>query len=198
MKMKPLLTSLVLTNLVSIFAAPATAADIGAGLFGTYCTACHGAAGLGDGDMANVVSIPSPNLTLLAKNNDGVFPMLKVLQIIDGRSGVRAHGGAMPLWGDVFSEQIADPEGEYGGVLEVRGRILSLATYLEIHTAVNLAPCGVSRAELSTQARHSQGAIPGLTGGGTHGNAKAPPSFRCLIFVHPLKAPQAAFTAHNR
>lgn len=48
--------------------------------------------------MANVVNIPSPNLTLLAKNNGGVFPMLGVLQVIDGRSGVRAHGGVMPLW----------------------------------------------------------------------------------------------------
>ena len=97
----------------------------------TFCAACHGATGMGDGDMANVVSIPSPNLTLLAKNNDGVFPMLNVLQVIDGRSGVRAHGGAMPLWGQVFSDDIGDADGPYGSVLEVRGRVLSLATYLQ-------------------------------------------------------------------
>jgi mono/diheme cytochrome c family protein len=46
--------------------------DIGAQL----CAACHGAAGLGDEDMADVVNAPPPNLTLLARNNDGVFPML--------------------------------------------------------------------------------------------------------------------------
>lgn len=81
--------------------------------------------------MANVVNIPSPNLTLLAKNNGGVFPMLGVLQVIDGRSGVRAHGGVMPLWGQVFSDEVGESQGAYGSVLEVRGRVLSLAKYLE-------------------------------------------------------------------
>ncbi len=131
MKMRSLLTYVLLANSVSVGATSAEATDIGAELFATYCTACHGAAGLGDGDMANVVNIPSPNLTLLSQKNDGVFPMLRVLQVIDGRSGVRAHGGAMPLWGEVFTDQIGDSEGAYGVVLEVRGRILSLATYLE-------------------------------------------------------------------
>jgi mono/diheme cytochrome c family protein len=106
-------------------------ADIGAKLYADYCAACHGATGMGDGDMANVVTIPSPNLTQLAKNNDGVFPMLRVMHVIDGRSGTRAHGGAMPLWGRVFSDEIGDSEGAYGSVLEVRGRVLSLAKYLE-------------------------------------------------------------------
>lgn len=120
-----------LATLVSIGSAAAQDADIGAQLYADYCAACHGATGMGDGDMADVVKVPSPNLTLLAQNNDGVFPMLDVLHIIDGRSGTRAHGGAMPLWGRVFSDEIGDSEGEYGSVLEVRGRVLSLAKYLE-------------------------------------------------------------------
>ena len=120
-----------LAGVVSAGSATAQDSDIGAQLYADYCAACHGAAGLGDGDMADVVNVPSPNLTLLAKNNDGVFPMLDVLHVIDGRSGTRAHGGAMPLWGRVFSDQIGDSEGEYGSVLEVRGRVLSLAKYLE-------------------------------------------------------------------
>jgi mono/diheme cytochrome c family protein len=105
--------------------------DPGQTLYADYCAACHGASGKGDGDMASVVNIPSPNLTLLAKNNGGVFPMLNVLQVIDGRSGTRAHGGVMPVWGRVFSDDVGDSEGAYGGVLEVRGRVLSLAKYLE-------------------------------------------------------------------
>ena len=111
--------------------APAQQADIGAQLYADHCAACHGATGLGDGDMADVVNVPSPNLTLLAKNNGGLFPMLDVLHAIDGRSGTRAHGGAMPLWGRVFSDEIGDADGPYGSVLEVRGRVLSLAKYLE-------------------------------------------------------------------
>jgi mono/diheme cytochrome c family protein len=108
-------------------AALAQDADIGAGLYADYCAACHGASGKGDGDMANVITIPSPDLTMLSKANGGVFPMLKVIHVIDGRTGVRAHGGAMPIFGRSFAR---DGDG-YGGVLESRGRILSLAMYIE-------------------------------------------------------------------
>jgi mono/diheme cytochrome c family protein len=108
----------------------AQTADVGAELFNDYCSACHGASGKGDGDMAGIMTIPAPNLTLLAKSNDGKFPMLDVIHTIDGRTGVRAHGGTMPVFGRVFSADggAANP---YGGVLEARGRILSLALYLE-------------------------------------------------------------------
>lgn len=102
-------------------------ADIGAGLYADSCAACHGASGKGDGDMAGVMTIPAPDITKLAARNDGVFPMLQVIHIIDGRSGVRAHGGPMPVFGRTFS---GDSEG-YEGVLAARGRILSLAMYLE-------------------------------------------------------------------
>lgn len=131
MKIGTLLKSVLVVNMVSVGAASAQTTDIGAELFGSFCSACHGAGGLGDGDMADVVNVKSPNLTLLSKNNDGVFPMQRVLQVIDGRSGVRAHGGPMPFWGEVFTDEVGDSEGAYGGVLEVRGRILSLAMYLE-------------------------------------------------------------------
>jgi mono/diheme cytochrome c family protein len=126
-----LLMTALFAGLTATGVALAQEADPGQTLYMDYCAACHGASGMGDGDMSNVVNIPSPNLKLLAKNNDGVFPMLEVLQVIDGRSGTRAHGGVMPLWGRVFSEEIGDSQGAYGSVLEVRGRVLSLAKYLE-------------------------------------------------------------------
>lgn len=99
-------------------------------LYADCRAACHDASGMGDGDMANVVNIPLPNLTLPAKNNGGVFPMLDVLQVNDSRSGTRAHGGVMPLWRRVFLEEVGDRQGDYGGVLEGRGRVLSLADHL--------------------------------------------------------------------
>lgn len=111
--------------------ASADEADVGATLYADYCAACHGASGKGDGDMAGVMTIPSPNLTLLAKSNDGEFPMLKVIHIIDGRTGVRAHGGPMPVFGRVFASHESGPGDPYGSVLESRGRVLSLAMYLE-------------------------------------------------------------------
>lgn len=111
--------------------AAAQDAEIGKTLYDDYCAACHGAGAQGDGDMANLMTIPAPNLTLLANNNDGEFPMLQVLHIIDGRTGVRAHGGAMPVFGRVFASNGMGPANPYGSVLEVRGRVLSLAMYLE-------------------------------------------------------------------
>lgn len=51
-----------------VFLAPsAFADDVGALLFADYCAACHGPSGKGDGDMANVMTVKAPNLTLLKK-----------------------------------------------------------------------------------------------------------------------------------
>jgi len=131
--MRSTYVAMVLSVLFAQFTAPASAqtADVGAALFTDYCAACHGANAKGDGDMANLMTIPAPNLTLLAKNNDGAFPMLKVIHTIDGRTGIRAHGGPMPVFGRVFSAANEGPENPYGSVLVVRGRVLSLAMYLE-------------------------------------------------------------------
>lgn len=124
-------STVVLASALAFSAANAQDGDVGADLYASYCAACHGSAGLGDGDMANVLTIPSPNLTLLASANDGEFPMLKVIHIIDGRTGVRAHGGPMPLFGQVFGTPNEGPMPTYNEALTARGRVLSLAMYLE-------------------------------------------------------------------
>jgi mono/diheme cytochrome c family protein len=122
--------SLVMAS-VSPSVASAQDADVGQALYGDYCAACHGENGTGDGDMAGVMTIPAPNLTLLAQQNDGQFPMLKVIHVIDGRTGLRSHGGPMPVFGRVFGGGDAGPANPYGSILEARGRVLSVALYLE-------------------------------------------------------------------
>jgi hypothetical protein len=57
--------------------------------------------------------------------------MLRVIHTIDGRTGIRAHGGPMPVYGSMFSSQAASEGMGYGSVVETRGRILSIALYLE-------------------------------------------------------------------
>lgn len=114
-------------------ALPAAAQDeaIGKQLFDTHCAVCHGTSARGDGDMSGIMTIPAPDLTLLSRQNDGQFPMLKVVHIIDGRTGVRAHGNPMPLFGDTFGaaeDTTADP---YGKVIVSRGKVMSVALYLE-------------------------------------------------------------------
>lgn len=95
------------------------------------CASCHGESGIGDGPLAELMTVPVPDLTTITQQNDGVFPMLEVIQVIDGRSGIRGHGYPMPVWGDRFDAEVGDSAGPYGSELVIRGRVLALATYLE-------------------------------------------------------------------
>ncbi|MBF9059836.1 c-type cytochrome [Rhodobacterales bacterium HKCCSP123] len=103
----------------------------GANEYAWACASCHGLAAHGDGPLAEYMSVEVPDLTGIAARNNGVFPMLQVIHIIDGRTGVRGHGSMMPVWGDRFEASAASDAGDYGTEVMVRGRILALATYLE-------------------------------------------------------------------
>ena len=105
--------------------------DIGARLYQESCSGCHGATGKGGGELTDLLNIQPPALTGLTAANDGKFPMLNIIHIIDGRSGLRAHGGPMPIFGSLYSASSVTAGTDYGSVIEVRGRILSLAMYLE-------------------------------------------------------------------
>ncbi len=94
------------------------------------CASCHGQSGEGDGPVAAFMSVEVPDLTMLAARNDEEFPMLKVMQIIDGRTGARGHGVPMPVWGRRYSADATTAAGEYGAEAIVRKRIQALAGYL--------------------------------------------------------------------
>lgn len=72
----------------------------GADEYYRLCAVCHGEGARGDGPMSRMLKTPPPNLTLLAKNNGGHFPFLRVLEMIDGRNMIEVHGTReMPVWG---------------------------------------------------------------------------------------------------
>ena len=76
----------------------------GADEYYRLCAVCHGEGGRGDGPMSRMLKRPPPNLTLLAKNNGGHFPFLRVLEMIDGRNMIEVHGSReMPVWGESLS-----------------------------------------------------------------------------------------------
>jgi hypothetical protein len=127
-KLKLLATAAALSLTATVASAQSAA---GLEEFVQSCASCHGIAGQGNGPLAEYMTVTVPDLTTLAMENDGVFPMLQVIQIIDGRTGVRGHGSAMPVWGSRYQAEIAPDTGEYGAELLVRGRILALATHLE-------------------------------------------------------------------
>lgn len=129
--LKTLVVSLAVAIAMFAGSAQAQTVDIGRGLYTRFCASCHGPSGKGDGTMPHYLTEIYADLTVLSARNDGVFPMTKVLHIIDGRTGLRGHGGSMPVFGDIFSTEGPDVKGSYEGVLVTRGRILSLAQYLE-------------------------------------------------------------------
>ena len=95
------------------------------------CSACHGETALGDGPVARYLNVPTPGLTRLSAENDGEFPLLEIIQVIDGRSGVGPHGTLMPVWGARYMASAVEYAGHFGAEVVVRGRILSIARYLE-------------------------------------------------------------------
>lgn len=70
---------------LSVTAVAADKLDIGKDEYDGSCAVCHGITGKGDGSLKLLLVKRVPDLTLLAKNNNGVFPFDRVYQTIDGR-----------------------------------------------------------------------------------------------------------------
>ena len=96
-------------------------------LFAFYCATCHGRTGTGDGPVAAALKSPPPDLTRLARRNDGTFPRQRVEAFVTNGGDVLspAHGSAdMPVWGPVFRG--LDPSDAL-----VKVRIANVVTYIE-------------------------------------------------------------------
>ncbi len=131
MKRTKLIAAALTGAVMPMLALPVAASDeIGKEQYDQNCAACHGATGTGNGDLSELMTVKVPDLTGIKAANDGVFPTLKIIHIVDGRSGVRGHGYPMPVWGDHYKSALGDI-GDYAAEIEVRGRILSLVYYLD-------------------------------------------------------------------
>ena len=100
--------------------------------FESNCASCHGVTGRGGGPLVGFLRQSPPDLTQLAKNNSGVFPLSRVYDVIDGGS-VPAHGTReMPVWGQDYRVQAATyfMDVPYDPEIYVRSRILALVEYV--------------------------------------------------------------------
>ena len=117
---------------ISVAKAQTTKVDFGKNEYQAKCANCHGPDGRGNGPYSDLLSVQTPNLSTLAKNNGGIFPIERLYQSISGEK-IKAHGSRdMPIWGQVYRMDAAnyyidipyDPEG-YS-----RTRLLALLEYL--------------------------------------------------------------------
>jgi len=106
---------------------------IGADEYRISCLSCHGVGGKGDGPMAKLLTVQPSDLTVIAKNNESIFPLDQVFRVIDGRHGVTGHGDRdMPIWGARYLREDAERYGSFGGEDVVQSRILELVYYIQL------------------------------------------------------------------
>lgn len=114
-------------------AAPAAAQDAAMGeqVFLGYCAVCHGPEARGDGIMAEVMTVKPADLTQLSASNGGVFPTFRVVRQIDGRDPLLAHGGEMPLFGEMFDYPDGAISTESGQPIVTAQPIADVAAWLK-------------------------------------------------------------------
>jgi hypothetical protein len=78
----------------------AESVDAGKTEYLSSCADCHGPDGKGTGPLASKLKTKPADLTIIAKKNNGVFPLAEVYESIDGRNVTKSHtADDMPIWG---------------------------------------------------------------------------------------------------
>lgn len=98
--------------------------------FENDCASCHGNDARGGGNFGRQLIQQPPDLTLLAVNNGGIFPLNYVMSTIDGFARAPHFSGAMPEFGAGDMGDIVIVENDGLGT-PVPMRLLALADYLE-------------------------------------------------------------------
>ena len=129
----PMLRILSLALALGSLSAPVVAQEVeeGAALYRLHCATCHGLEATGQGPMAGVMVIKPANLTVLQAENGGIFPTARVVQRIDGRDPLIAHGSPMPVYGDFFEGRDTALKTYSGQPILTSGPIVDLVAFLE-------------------------------------------------------------------
>lgn len=124
---------LFLVGLLGLIATPLSAQDVPEGevIFQFHCATCHGLDADGNGPMAPALTVQPTDLTKLSAENQGVFPITRVIMRIDGRDPLVSHGSSMPIFGDFFEGFDVALKAETGQPIMTSKPILDLMAYLE-------------------------------------------------------------------
>ncbi|MCV2869499.1 cytochrome c [Defluviimonas sp. WL0002] len=127
------IVSFCLALLAALSVAPPAAAQenaLGREIFVGACAGCHGADGTGNGPMSELLTVPVPDLTGISEREGGSFPWLRVVHVVDGRTGLRGHGGPMPIFGALFTGDTVAADGPEGAPVITSQRVLDVVDYL--------------------------------------------------------------------
>ncbi|WP_227269457.1 c-type cytochrome [Roseobacter weihaiensis] len=104
--------------------------DPGHRLFQLHCAVCHGADARGTGSMADALTVVPADLTILQKQNNGIFPTARVVAQIDGRASLPGHGSNMPVYGWFFEGPKTTMMAGDGQTLEASAAIADIVRWL--------------------------------------------------------------------
>lgn len=132
--LRHLLIAAVLTLCSDALLAQQSKFDPGKREFENNCASCHGSDGKGNGPMVEFLRRSPPDLSLLAKNNQGILPINRMFDVIEG-ANVASHGSRdMPIWGREYrieeAQNLLEARGNYDASALVRARILTLLEYI--------------------------------------------------------------------
>ena len=98
--------------------------------YATFCSACHGPQGKGNGDLAGEFNPRPSDLTTLSKRNGGTFPTTKVMAQIWGYAGKKGRG-VMPDFAPLLEGEAVPYDGGDGIATPTPIRLVELAEYLK-------------------------------------------------------------------
>jgi mono/diheme cytochrome c family protein len=101
----------------------------GRALFMDNCAVCHGDAGRGDGPAAAGLTPAPTDLSLLSRQNGGVYPLVSVMSQIDGytRAG---PDQTMPDFGELLDGPLVGVDTGDGVITPTPAPLFALAEYL--------------------------------------------------------------------
>lgn len=100
----------------------------GAGNFQTYCAGCHGTDARGFGQTSRMAP---PDLTLLSRHNNGTFPLIRVLDKVEGYSrGIGGDGGDMPELGFLMEGRLVRIDAGDGATRPVPQALADMVRYI--------------------------------------------------------------------
>jgi mono/diheme cytochrome c family protein len=129
MLFRPLIFAVAVAALPLAACLPAPA-PTGAADYATYCAACHGPTGKGDGARAHGLAKPPSDLTTIAARNGGAFPRTRVMTQIWGYARATPTPG-MPAFSTLLEGETVLYDSGDGILTPTPLRLVQLMEFVE-------------------------------------------------------------------